>query len=116
MRALGTLEDDSEQAINRVLEAERAAGEMRSRCQNEAMASLEAARSRARHIHERADARIARVRAACEAHAAARVAELERAAQELLALPADEDERHARLEPAVDRLAAALTGEGSDAA
>jgi hypothetical protein len=110
------MEDDSEEAINRVLQSERAAGEMRELCQSEATALLEQARSRAQRIQERADMRTGKLRAACEAHGAAKVAALERVARELRAQPGNEDERRSRLGVAVERLAAAITGEAPDAA
>jgi hypothetical protein len=41
---------------------------------------------------------------------AQRAAELERAAQDMQSIPVQQDERYARLDEAVARLAAALTG------
>ncbi|MEO6319669.1 MAG: hypothetical protein ABIR56_03330 [Polaromonas sp.] len=98
----------AEDAIERVLEAERDALATVSLCQEQAARIVAEARLRARRIAERADARIDAMRAASQASVAAEVARLDAEAQALAArsVPA---ERQRRLEAAVDSLAARLT-------
>jgi vacuolar-type H+-ATPase subunit H len=103
-------EETDEAAINQVLEAECAARERIERARQEAAERIADARREARRIRERADARRVRLRSACQRRVAQRVAELERAAQAIEGTLPQQDERYARLDEAVARLAAALTG------
>jgi vacuolar-type H+-ATPase subunit H len=103
-------EEADEAAIHQVLEAERAARERIEGARQEAVGLIADARREARRIQERTDARVIRLRAACQRRVAQRAAELERAAQDMQSIPVQQDERYARLDEAVARLAAALTG------
>lgn len=100
----------AEEAINRVLEAERRAGERVAGCEAQAAAELGAARERARRIAERTDTRITRLRTRCEQIVAVRVAQLKASAEAVRCQPLTEDERAAQLAAAVARLATRLSG------
>jgi vacuolar-type H+-ATPase subunit H len=99
--------------INRVLEAEQRAREAIARCREEATQRVTDARLRARRIEERADRRVSRLRAACQEWTAAQAAKLRGEAEELRSCPAIDEVRRARLEDAIRRLAAELTGGGA---
>lgn len=100
----------AEDAIGRVLEAERDAQAAVTLCQEQGAGIVADARLRARRIAERADARIDAMRAASQARVAAEVARLDAEAQALAARPVPAD-RQRRLEAAVDSLAARLTAD-----
>lgn len=104
-------EDGAEEAINRVLEAEREAAEAVRRCEQQAVALREETHAKARRLAERTDARIRRLRALIEEQTARQVAALRVSAEELRSRPVLEDARRARLPQVVARLAAWLTGE-----
>jgi regulator of protease activity HflC (stomatin/prohibitin superfamily) len=102
--------DGVAEAMNRVLDAERAALAEIEACRVEADKSLEAARHEARTILERAE-RIARnIHARTERLAATRARHMVEAARD----DADNSSRENPLESAVRRLAVRMTG-GSDA-
>jgi hypothetical protein len=98
-----------EQAIARVLEAERAARIAVAEAQSEAAAMADRARAAARAIGERTERRIIRIRARFEERIAAEVAALERAAAGLNVNSAFEQADRAPLARAVAMLAAELT-------
>jgi vacuolar-type H+-ATPase subunit H len=115
MRASGGSNPDgvADSAINRVLEAEQQAREAIARCRSAAAQHTTEARLRARRIEERADARASKVRAACQQWSAQRVAQLRAQVEELRTCAPVDEARRARLEAAIERLAAELTGEGT---
>lgn len=107
-----TADSRAQDAIERVLEAERDARAAVSVCQEQAARIVAEARLHARRIAERADARIDALRAASRARLAGELARLDAEAQALAARPiAPETQR--RMEAAVDGLAARLTGEAT---
>jgi hypothetical protein len=93
-----TPEGVADTAINRVLEAEQKAREA-------------IAHTRGR-IDERADARVSKLRAACQQWTGGQSAKLLAEAEELRSCPAVDEVRRARLDDAIRRLAAELTGGG----
>jgi vacuolar-type H+-ATPase subunit H len=103
----------AEAAINRVLEAEQQARAAVARAHRDAAERVTQARLRARRIEERADARASKVRAACQQWSAQRVAQLQAQVEELRTCAPVDEARRARLEAAIERLAAELTGEGT---
>lgn len=104
-------EDGAQEAINRVLAAEREAAEAVRRCEQQAAALREETHTKARRLAERTDARIRRLRTRIEEQTAQQVAVLRVSAEELRSRPVLEDARRARLPQVVARLAARLTGE-----
>jgi hypothetical protein len=104
------LDESSDDAINQVLAAEQRARESVARARAAAEAQLAQTRLRARAIEQRADARVTKLRAACQRWAAARSAELNQQAAALRNAPAEDAERRERLAEAVARLAAELSG------
>lgn len=99
-----------ETAIAQVLLAERAAREAIAAAHAQAARIAEASRAELRAAAERTQSRIARLRAACTRRADAEVAAL-RAQADRLAQPLQpRDDDAARVEAAVARLAARLTG------
>ena len=107
-----TPEGVADSAINRVLEAEQKAREAIARSRAEAARCVTDARLRARRIDERADQRISKLRAACQRWAGAQAAKLLAEAEQLRSCPAVDEVRRARLDDAIRRLAAELTGGG----
>lgn len=99
-----------DEAIVRVLQAEQSARDAVAQCARDAEGVRQAARVRARAIAERAAERVARVHQWTEARLAAAIGRLEaeRAALHRPATP-DPDEP-ARVDQALERLAAELTG------
>lgn len=106
-----TGENPPADAISRVLEAERQAHERVARCEAEAAAHVETARTRVRRVVERTDARVSALRTRVERQVAERVTALRAEAEGIRGQPPEEDVRQAQLEAAVARLAARLTGE-----
>ncbi|GAB4467883.1 MAG: hypothetical protein OHK0044_08920 [Burkholderiaceae bacterium] len=101
---------DVEAAIAGVLEAERAAGAAVEACAAQAQARVQQARQHARAIAERAGERTATVRRIAAAQLSERLGAIERERQALLRQPDDAADL-ARLQAAIDQLAAALTGD-----
>jgi vacuolar-type H+-ATPase subunit H len=99
-------------AINQVLEAEQKAREVIARSRSEAVQRVTDARLRARRIDERADRRVSKLRAACQQWTGAQANRLLAEAEELRSCPAVDEVRRARLDDAIRRLAADLTGGG----
>lgn len=114
MTASGSTAPDgaADTAINRVLEAEQKARDAIARCRGEATQHVTDARLRARRIEERADRRVSKLRAACQQWTGAQAAKLLAEAEELRSCPAVDEVRRARLDDAIRRLAAELTGGG----
>lgn len=99
-----------EQAIAQVLAAERAAHADIAAARADAQRRVDAARADARALSERTQRRLQRLHRAFERGTAAEIATLQALARQHQrdAAPADDE---ARVEAAVVRLAAALTGE-----
>lgn len=100
----------ADQAIARVLAAERNANAAVDECREEARLRLEEARRRTRVIDQRTDARIARLRQRSRRHTAAERTRLEEQARgdgAASITPADESQR---IETVIAQLAAELTG------
>lgn len=113
-RTMATPEEDSaEAAINRVLAAERRARDNIAHCEVEAAAQVTAARSRAKRVAERADARMSQLRTRIERRTADDVSALRAQAADIRRLPVAPDADPQRLEEAAARLAARLTGGSS---
>jgi len=109
---LGT--DDTEEAINRVLGAERDARAAIERCVQQAAATVDAARQRARHLAAHTDVRIGKVHARCSLALGRQIEALLRQEQAGdVAPPAAHDDEV--LVAAVEHLAAALTGDDGTA-
>lgn len=97
-------------AVTRVLEAERRAKQAIEGCRQGAAAFVEGARHQARRIAERTDARISAVHIRCDLDIAQRKAEIDAAARNI---PTDidlTDRDLAKLDEAVEALAARLIG------
>ncbi len=103
---------DAEEAVARLLEAEAAARDALARSEAQAAARLEAARERARALLERSERRVAAASAAHRERIARELAQLRSEARGLGAAQAADDPRLDRLENAVARLAARMTGAG----
>jgi vacuolar-type H+-ATPase subunit H len=99
-----------EEAINRVLKAERDARQAVALCREQAAGLINEARARGRRVSERADARIDAMRAACRCKVSAKLAGLE-AQAEALSNQRASAELVAALEGAVQVLVKRLTGE-----
>ncbi len=100
----------TEEAMNRVLGAERDAKAAITQCEAQAAATVEQVRQQARRIAERTDRRISRLHTNCELSAARRIDLLlrqERSADAERIAPPHEQEV---LAAAVERLTALLTG------
>jgi hypothetical protein len=103
-------DDDTDSAINRVLEAEHTArGEIRS-ARGQALAILREARARARGSGRRADRHIRRAHALCDAALARTLAALAADTAALATPPTLTGDLERRLEAALDRLLEELTG------
>lgn len=103
-----------EEAMNRVLETERAAHEAVAECERQAAALLDAAQRQAHRIHTRTDARIGQVHARCGLALGRQVDALlaqEPPGGEINALS---DEMREILAAAVTRLAESLTDAADD--
>jgi vacuolar-type H+-ATPase subunit H len=97
-------------AVNRVLEAERLAKKAIEGCRQGAAEVVESARRQARRIVERTDARVSAVHIRCDLDVAQRKAEIDAAARNI---PTDVDlteQDLAKLDEAVEALAAQLSG------
>jgi len=102
--------DAVEAAIARVLAAERVACEAVARSKDDAAAMTEAARAAARTLHERTERRIRALHIAFDRKVNAALAALEAEGADLAThhdLTADD---HARIQQAVAKLAAEMTG------
>jgi vacuolar-type H+-ATPase subunit H len=97
-------------AINRVLEAERAAQDSIAGCRSNALAILSESRARARAVAERADRRINRLHALSDASLAALREQLQEQARGLSSAPGLTPELSARLDAALDQLLDELLG------
>lgn len=97
-------------AIARVLEAERAARATVAQCAEEAEATRQAARARAHAIAERAAERAAAVHRWTDASIHARIDELNRERDDLLQPAGPAPDEPQRLARALDRLAEELAG------
>lgn len=102
---------DVEAAIASVLEAERATGAAVQACAAQAHARVQLAHERARTIAERAAQRTAWVRRLAAARLAEQLDAIERERQALLRHADHDPADLQRLQSAIERLAAALTGE-----
>ncbi len=102
--------DEAEQAVARVLEAERGAREALAQCERHAERIVAEATARVAGLHERTGARIERLRERMALAAERRLSGL-RAEQEALALESRPDaETLERLDAAIARLAAEIAG------
>ncbi len=102
--------DEAEQAVARVLEAERSAREAVAECERRAERSVADAKARVAELHERTGARIERLRERMALGAERRLSAL-RAEQEGLALESRPDAKTLeRLDAAIERLAAEIAG------
>jgi hypothetical protein len=99
-----------EEAIARVLASERDAREAIANARREAAETAEESRAFARALGERTDVRIRKVRSAFERALAARLEELHAAEAQIETRHDLTDEDRARLDRAIARLAARLTG------
>jgi hypothetical protein len=107
--------NSTEEAMNRVLEAERAAHAAVTECESHAAALLEAAQQQARRIHSRADNRLSQIHAHCALALGQQVEQLLQQDSNGAGAPSLGAETHELLAAAVTRLAESLTGgEGSD--
>ena len=106
-------DEDAEQDIARVLDAERRAGEAITRCERQAASLIDAARDRARGIQTRTDARMSRLRTQIERQTSEHTAQWQERARALQARENDPDPRARHLPDAIARIAAALTGSES---
>jgi regulator of protease activity HflC (stomatin/prohibitin superfamily) len=102
--------NSTEEAMNRVLEAERAAHAAVAECEAQAAALLEAAQQQARRIHTRADNRLSQIHAHCALALGQQVEQLLQQDTGTTATPNLGDEMHELLAAAVTRLAESLTG------
>ena len=103
--------ETAEQAINRVLAAERAAREAIAGCEAQGKRLVEDARGRAKRIGERTEVRIAKLRDRCDVTMRERMTALDAAGEAENADLELDQTKLSRLEAAVRLLAAKLTGE-----
>lgn len=101
--------NDTEVAMNRVLEAERAAHAAVAECEARAAALIDAAQQQARRIHTRTDARLSQVHAHCALALGQQVEALLRQDPAGTASAALDDEMRVLLTAAIARLADSLT-------
>lgn len=107
--------NDTEVAMNRVLEAERAAHAAVTECEARAAALIDAAQQQARRIHSRTDTRLSQVHARCALALGQQVETLLQQGSGGAANAALDDEMRELLTAAIDRLAESLTHtSGSD--
>ena len=104
--------DAVEAAIAQVLAAERSAQDAVARAKDEAVAIAEAARAEGRALNERSERRIRALHAAFDRKVSAALAALEAEAARLATHQDLSDDEQARIERAVAKLAADLTGGG----
>ncbi len=102
--------DDSSAAINTALQAERDALHAVAAAMAESQRLLEQARSRAQHIVDRADTRIARVHARCGRRVMERVNALRKQEAGLRANKPWSELNQAQVDSVIAQVAAALTG------
>ena len=103
-------EEQTDDAINRVLAREQEACEAVERCREKARAVLNAARGKARRIVERADERIAHIRARTDLSVERFLAPLRAEAQAYDGAPPVSEADTARLDRLAHRVAEQLTG------
>lgn len=104
--------EDVDQAINRVLAGERDARRAVEKCRLEARSLVTDARAQARHILERADARIGALHAHCVLTADQAVEALRTETEAIPLQPSVSTEQDGRLDEVLRRLAAELSGAG----
>jgi vacuolar-type H+-ATPase subunit H len=102
--------ETAEQAINRVLAAERRAREAIAGCEAEGKRLVEDARGRVKRIGQRTEARIAKLRDRCDVTMRERMAALDAAGEAENADLELDQAKLSRLETAVRLLAERLTG------
>jgi hypothetical protein len=105
--------DPVDEAIGRVLEAERAAQVAIAAARSEAQVRLAAVHAQCRRIAERAEARLALARQCIESRIAKRGAQVESRIRELRAESTSLSAQEDRIDRAVAAIAAALTSGGS---
>lgn len=101
--------NDTEVAMNRVLEAERAAHAAVAECEARAAALIDAAQQQARRIHTRTDARLGQVHSRCALALSQQVEALLQQDPAGAASTALDDEMRELLTAAIARLAESLT-------
>ncbi len=102
--------ETAEEAINRVLAAERRAREAIAGCEAQGKRVVEDARGRAKRIAQRTEARIAKLRDRCDVTMRERMAALDAAGEAESADLELDQTKLSRLEAAVRLVAARLTG------
>lgn len=102
-------QNSTEEAMNRVLEAERAADAAVADCATRAAAVIEMAQQQARRIHSRTDSRISQVHAHCALALGRQVETLLQQEAEQAADASLDAAMHQVLAAAVERLAQSLT-------
>ena len=108
-------QNDTEQAMSRVLEAERDAHAAVAECEARAAALIDAAQQQARRIHARTDARVSQVHAHCALALGQQVETLLRQEPHDSAGAAPDAAMRELLTAAITCLAASLTdGTGAD--
>jgi monomeric isocitrate dehydrogenase len=105
--------DTVDEAIGRVLEAERAAQEAIATARSDAQVRLAAVHAQCRLIAERTEARLARARQSIASRIATREAQVEARIRELRAETTSASAQGERIDQAVAAIAAALTSKGS---
>jgi len=103
---------DVENAVNRVLSAERAAMVTVEGCREQAHRVLDGARRESRRVLDRAEDRSTRVHALADRALAARLAEIRTQADQISERPLVEDDDLARVAAVVPLLVAELAGQG----
>jgi vacuolar-type H+-ATPase subunit H len=101
---LASAPEGADNAINRVLEAERAAQAEIVECRRQALAILREARARARAVSARADRRTGRIRHLCDQAVERELAAIAVEAHGLATAPRLTPELSARLDKALERL------------
>lgn len=102
-------QNSTEEAMNRVLEAERAAQAAIMECTARAASLIEAAQQQARRIHSRTDSRISQVHAHCALALGRQVELLLQQEAESTSATVPDAAMHEVLAAAVERLALVLT-------
>ncbi|MEW6648409.1 MAG: hypothetical protein AB1450_14500 [Pseudomonadota bacterium] len=102
-------QNSTEEAMNRVLEAERAAHAAVAECAARATALVDAAQQQARRIHSRTDSRISQVHAHCALALGRQVEQLLQQEADNTAASELDAAMHDVLAAAVERLAQSLT-------
>ena len=101
---IGSESSSADTAINRVLEAEQSAQREVAQCRVQALEVLQESRARARAVAERADQRINRVHAICDAAIHRALKDISIESQMLAGTPELTPELTQRLDDAIDRL------------